>query len=123
MGTISVVAIAVAEITWTALTLVLSRRRGGSREVSPMSIRSLATQGLPIAVVSVTVLTNNKIDVPLLSRFRPGAEVAAYWGAYNLLFAAMATASTGVSSRRVSGTVPETGAMGTWPRVSNCSRR
>jgi O-antigen/teichoic acid export membrane protein len=91
---VAIWAVVLAEVSWTVLTLILSN--GASRFSGlgdALSLKNLALQGLPIAIVSITVLTNNKIDVPLLGRFRAAGEVASYWGAYNLLFAAMAFAA------------------------------
>jgi O-antigen/teichoic acid export membrane protein len=83
-----------AELLWTLASATLYRASGPPAEGrSELGLRDLAIQGLPIAIVSVTVLTNNKIDVPLLAHFRGSAEVASYWGAYNVLFAAMALAA------------------------------
>jgi len=84
-------ALVIAELGWTGTTVLLARRDGAHDRT--VSARSLVIEGLPIALVSVTVLTNNKVDVPLLGYFRSAPEVASYWGAYNVLFAAMAMAA------------------------------
>jgi len=82
-----------AEVCWSVLTILMSSSSGNGDRGNALSSRWLASQGLPIAIVSITVLTCNKIDVPLIGFFRTSGEVAAYWGAYNLLFAAMAVAA------------------------------
>ena len=66
-----------AELLWTFLTRWLARRDVVAGTASgSLSPGSLAAHGLPIVIVSVTMLTNNKIDLPILARFRPDLEVA-----------------------------------------------
>lgn len=79
-----------AEWIWSLGTRWAARQASASSvERAILSVKDLLVQGVPLAVVSLTVLTSNKIDVPILAHYRSGAEVAAYWTAYNFMFAAM----------------------------------
>lgn len=81
---------AVAEWAWSIGTrrMVAQVVHSGGRP-SCLGTLQLIRQGLPLALVSLTVLTSNKIDVPILAKYRTAGEVAAYWAAYNIMFAAM----------------------------------
>jgi len=81
---------ATAEWVWSIGTrwkLLNSGDEPGS--VTSLQPRELIVLGFPLAIVSLTVLTSNKVDVPILAHYREDTEVAAYWTAYNIMFAAM----------------------------------
>lgn len=84
--------VAGAELAWTMATMLLAGRLLSCQRTSATT-RFLLIEGWPIAIVSLTVLTNNKIDIPLLGHFRSASEVGSYWGAYNVMFAFMAVAA------------------------------
>lgn len=87
-------ALLLSEVCWAVATIVLSfRLTPDEHPAGGLAPRYLASQGLPIVLVSILSLTNNKIDVPLLAHFRSSVEVASYWAAYNVMFAAMAAAA------------------------------
>jgi len=87
-------ALLLAEVCWAVATIVFAFEDAPEkRSAGGLAPGYLASQGLPIVLVSILSLTNNKIDVPIMAHFRSPVEVASYWAAYNVMFAAMAAAA------------------------------
>jgi O-antigen/teichoic acid export membrane protein len=82
----------IADAAWAAGTSWRSRVKVREPGSSIAARVSYLKEGMPIAAVSILLLANNRIDVPILTALRGPEETAAYWAAYNLLFAAMAFA-------------------------------
>lgn len=81
---------AIAEWVWSVGTMAMLRHPDRESNVPEApGPKELIIRGLPLVVVSLTALTSNKIDVPILAHYKTAGDVAAYWTAYNIMFAAM----------------------------------
>jgi O-antigen/teichoic acid export membrane protein len=82
---------ALAELTWSVTTGLLSRVRLSrpGAEAREATSANFLREGWPIAVFALMTLTYNKLDTPLIAWMRSVSEAGVYWAAYALLFGAM----------------------------------